>query len=246
VTRPVLLSAAGVAAFLVFAVASMPARVVFDAVAGPAGVSAGLVQGTVWDARLLRLSAGGAPVAELDARLRPAGLLSGAARFDVTVRDPGVRGSGVLALSPGAAAVESGSGVIALSRLPSPIPAPPGASVQVEIDRLAVDGQGRCVEAEGRVTSAALTEAGEGLGVALPLVSGAFLCAGEHVGLQLEGASQAVVLSGLIRFEPAGPVWRIEARSDDRDVVAALSLSGFVQDGPNVFVLDSETLEGGG
>jgi hypothetical protein len=238
--RLVLFIALGVALFAGFALAALPARAVFDAVAEPAGLRAGLVQGAVWDARILRLETDGAPIAETRARLQPVGLLSGAARFDVSVRDATLRGDGVVSLTPGGAVLEDASGVIALSRLPVFAGLPPGQSVQADIVRLAVDRDGRCLEADGTLRTAALAAAGDSFGAELPLLQGALLCAGDRIAVQIDGANERLSLSGRLRLEPAGPVWRIEARTQDREVVAALSLLGFEQDGPGVFLLDSE------
>lgn len=235
--------ALGLVLFAVFVAAALPARVFFDAAAGPAGLRAGLVQGTVWDATLLRLSAGGPPVAETRARLRAGSLMTGAARFDVTVRDATLRGEGVVTLRPGGAAIEDAAGAMALSRLPLAAALPPGQSVQAEIERLAIDREGRCLEAEGTLRTAALAAAGEPFGAALPVLEGGFLCAGDRVAVQVEGTNERIALSGRIRFEPAGPVWRVEARTQDRDAVTVLSILGFVQSGSSAFVLDSEAYQ---
>lgn len=228
--------------FVSFALAALPARLVFDAAAGPSGVRAGLVQGTVWDARILRLSAGGPPVAETRAALRPASVLTGAARFDVSVRDATVRGDAVLALSPAGAALEQARGAAALSRFPLAAALPDGQSVQFDITRLAVDTKGRCLQADGTVRTGALAAAGDALGAQLPVLEGGLLCVGESIAVQLDGRSEAIEVSGRIRFEPAGPSWRVTARTSDREVVAALSLIGFVQTGPGAFELDSARL----
>ncbi|MCR9129426.1 MAG: type II secretion system protein N [Alphaproteobacteria bacterium] len=238
--RPLLFIVLGVVLFAAFAVANLPARLIFDAAAGPAGLRAGLVQGTVWDATILRLDAGGPPVAETRARLQPGGLLGGSARFDVTVRDATVRGEGVVTLRPGGATLEDATGVMALSRLPLSFAVPPGQSVQADITRIAVDRDGTCLQAEGSLRTAALAAAGESFGAELPLLTGELLCAGDRIAVQIDGANDRLSLSGRIRLEPAGPAWRIEARTRDREVVAALSLLGFEQDGPDVFLLDSQ------
>lgn len=244
--RPVLLLLLGVILFAGFAIAGLPARLVFNLAAGPAGLQAGMVQGTVWDATILRLDAGGGSVAETRARMRPGGLLTGVARFDVSVRDATLRGDGVLSLTPGGAVLETATGVMALSRLPLSAALPPGQSVQVDITRLAVDRDGRCLEAEGALRTAALAAAGDSFGADLPVLEGVFLCAGDRVAVQVDGANERLSLSGRIRLEPSGPVWRVQARTTDRDVIAALSLLGFEQDGPEVFALDSQNQSGEG
>lgn len=234
----------GLIGFAILAIAALPARMIFDMAAAPSGARAGLVQGTVWDAQVLRLNVGGAPIAQIRAALRPASLLGGAARFEVAVRDDSLRGEGEVILSPGGAAIEAATGVIGLSRFALAAGLPPGQSARVEIDRIAVDRQGRCLEAQGRVTTAALVAAGDSFDAVLPMLSGAFFCAGDQLAVQLDGATEALSLSGRLRFEPAAPAWRIEARTADRDVVAALSVLGFVQEGAGLFVLDSARAEG--
>lgn len=238
-----MLALLGVVLFCAFAGASLPARLVFDAIAGPFGARAGLVQGTLWDATLLRLSIGAPPIAETTARLRPGGLLGGAARFDVAMRDATLRLDGLLSVTPGGIAIEDASGVIALSRLPLAASVPPGQSFQLDIERLALDRQGRCMQAQGRLRTAALVAAGESLGTDLLVLEGALLCAGDQVAIQLEGENEQIAVSGRVRFEAQGPQWRIEARSSQREIVAVLSLLGFVQEGPGAFVLDSARLD---
>jgi general secretion pathway protein N len=223
----------GLVAFAGFAVALAPARLVFDAAARPAGIEAGLVSGTVWNASARRVRAGGVALNEVEARLRPAPLLTGRAVFDVTIADPALRGAGLVTLSAGGVRFEDTAGVIALDAIPALAAAdlPPGESARVEIERLVLGPQGECLEAQGRMTSAALVSAGERYGADLPAVTADLACAGEAVALNVSGRSDMLALTGQVRFVEGGPSWRIEAETEDRDVIAALSLMGFDQDG---------------
>jgi hypothetical protein len=223
----------GLVAFAGFAVALAPARLVFDAAARPAGIEAGLVSGTVWNASARRVRAGGVTLNEVEARLRPAPLLNGRAVFDVTIADPALRGGGLVTLSAGGVRFEDAAGVIALDAIPALAAADlaPGETARVEIERLVLGPQGACLEAQGRMTSAALVSVGEGYGADLPMVTAGLACAGDAVALNLSGRSDTLALTGQVRFVEGGPSWRIAVETEDRDVIAALSLMGFDQDG---------------
>ena len=244
--RALVLTALGVAMFIGFAAATLPAQAVFDLAAGPHGVRAGLVQGSVWDAAAFRVRSGEVRLAEVRARLQSSSLLSGAARFDVQVIDPAARGQGQVVLSTAGLFIENAQGVIALDSFAMASALPPGQSAQVRISRIALDAQGRCQSADAHVTTAALMAAGEALGAALPLLEGEFFCAGDQLALALSGENDRLSLDGRILFEPGEPSWSVQARTTDRDVAAALSLAGFQQEGPGVFALDSARLNAGG
>lgn len=232
-TRWIVYALLGLVAFTGFAVALAPARLVYDAAARPAGIEAGLVTGTVWNASARRVRAGGVALNEVQARLRPGPLLTGRAVFDVTLADPALRGAGLVTLSAGEVRFEDAAGVIALNALPALAAAdlPPGETAQVEIERLVLGPRGECREALGRMTSAALVSAGERYGAPLPLLTADLACAGDAVALDFSGRSAVLALTGRVRFFEAGPSWRIEAETEDRDVIAALSLLGFDQEG---------------
>lgn len=223
----------GLAAFIGFAVAGAPARLVYDIAARPAGIEAGMVTGTVWNASARRVRAGGVALHHVEARLRPAPLLTGRAVFDVVVTDPALRGDGRVALSARGVTFEDMAGALALETIPALAAAdlPAGESARLQIDRLVLDAGGACLEAQGRVTSAALVSAGEQYGADLPVLLADLTCAGEDVALDFSGRNESLALSGRVRLLPAGPRWRIEALTDERDIIAALSLMGFDQDG---------------
>ncbi len=236
----------GLICFSGFVIASAPARLAFDLALRPAGVEAGLVQGLVWDARLARVRAGNQTIASARAELDPLSLAALNARFDVTLSDPELRADGFAVLHPGGVRIEDASGVVRLSRvLPALAAFAPEESARFEIARLALDDQGRCLSAEGRVSSTALIALGERYGAAMPALGGELLCAGESVGLQLSGASEGLSIDGRIRFGVGGPEGRIEARATESAIVAALSFAGFDQVGQGVYALSLPAEEEG-
>jgi hypothetical protein len=83
--RWVLLSALGLAVYLVFAIISFPARVALAWFAPDQVVLAG-VQGTVWHGRAALGTIAGLPVSELTWDLKPGGLVLGRLGADMTTR----------------------------------------------------------------------------------------------------------------------------------------------------------------
>lgn len=234
------LAGLGLAAFIGFSLALTPARLAFDLAGRPAGVEAGLVTGTVWDADLRRVRAGGMAIEAIEAKLAPLPLLTGRAVIDFTVADSALRGSGRLIVKPDERVLEAASGVLGLDSAPalSAADLPAGQSARIEIERLVLSPSGACREARGRVTSAALVAAGRRYDAELPALNAALACAGDAVALNFSGAAQALELSGQIRLSPTGPQWRIMAETADRDMIAALSLMGFSQEGDR-FIAES-------
>lgn len=229
--------------FIGFVLANLPARLVFDLAARPAGLSAGLVQGPAWDAALWRLQSGETRLAEARAQLAPASLLTGTARLDVQIIDPTVRGDGQVRVSAGGIEIRDASAVIALERFALATMLPPGESAQLSIETLRLDSQGRCENAEGRVSSAALIGLGESLGVDLPRLDGELFCAGDQLGLELQGQNARLSLQGTVRLSQRATQWTVRAETSDAQVVQALSILGFEQVGPGSFLLDSVQLD---
>lgn len=229
-------AALGLVAFAGFAIASAPARLVYDAAARPAGIEAGLVSGTVWNASLRRVRVGGLSLTQVEARLRPGPLLTGRAALDLVVTDPALRASGRVTLTPGGTLVQDATGVMGLDAVPALAAAdlPPGQSARIVIDRLELAPDGACREAIGQVSSAVLVAAGEQYGAALPalpVLNAELACAGDTVALNFSGQSDALALTGQVRLLASGPQWRIVADTAERDLIGALSLMGFDQDG---------------
>ncbi|MEQ8405026.1 MAG: type II secretion system protein N [Oceanicaulis sp.] len=239
-TRWIVYAALGLAAFIVFAVVQAPARLIYALAAEPAGIEAGLVHGTVWDAGARRVRAGGMRIEALTARLQAAPLLTGRAAMDVEIIDPALRATGRVTLTPGGAVIEDAVGGLGLDAVPALAAAdlPPGQSARLQIERLSLSSTGACREARGQVTSAVLAAAGEQYGAALPALTADLACAGESVALNFEGRSEALALTGRVRLMPSGPQWRIMGETADRDIIAALSLMGFEQDGDR-FIAES-------
>ncbi len=228
----------GLTFFFGFLVAATPARLLFDFAFKSAGVEAGQVQGRVWDAQLLRVQAGGLFIAEARGQLDPLSLLGLSARVTVTVSDPGLRGDGLVTFTPGGLTVEGASGVLRLDRIsPELAFVAPDGVVQLLIDRLELDREGHCQAAQGQATTPALLTLGERYGVDLPVLTFALLCAGDDVGADLSGRSDAVDVAGRLVVGEAGLEGRIEARTSQRDVIAALSFAGFEQVDQTGYVL---------
>ena len=156
--------------------------------------------------------------------------------------DPTVRGSGQVRASAGGIEILDAEAVIALERFGFASALPPGQSAQVSITTLSFDGQGRCENAEGRVTSAALISLGDGLGISLPLMEGELFCANEQLGLELQGQNESLALEGRLRFSQSAMDWTVSAQTVDAQVIQALSLLGFEQTSPGNFILDSTQL----
>lgn len=228
----------GLICFLGFLIAATPARLVYDLALRPAGIEVGLVHGRVWDARLGCIRAGDLTIADARAQLAPASLLTGGARFDVRLADPALRADGVAVLRPGGARLQDVSGVVRLDQvMPELAIVAPDEVLQFDIETLVLDGAGRCEAASGHALTPALIALGERYEVDLPVLRFDLLCAGERVGADLSGASDAVSLSGRLRFGEQGLEGRVEARSTVNNVIAALSFAGFDQVDQGVFAL---------
>jgi hypothetical protein len=228
----------GLVCFLGFLIAATPARLVYDLALRPAGIEAGLVHGRIWDARVSRIRLGDLTIANARAQLEPASLLTGGARFNFSLADPALRAEGVAVLRAGGARLQDVSGVIRLDQImPELAIVAPDEVLQFDVETLALDGDGRCEAASGQALTPALIALGERYGVDLPVLRFDLLCAGDWVGADLSGASEAVSVSGRLRFGEQGLEGRIEARSTVNNVIAALSFAGFDQVDQGVFAL---------
>ncbi len=228
----------GLILFVGFLIAAMPARLIFDLALKPAGVEAGLVQGRVWDAQLLRIQSGRLSIGEARASLAPASLMTLSPRFDVTLSDPALRGDGIVTFGAGGARVEDARGVVRLDQVMPELAALGGDEViQLSVDTLALDADGRCEAASGQATTAALIGLGERYEINLPILRFDLLCAGDRVGAAVSGQSDAVEISGRLQFTGQGPEGRIEAQTSVTNVIAALSFMGFEQVNQTTYTL---------
>ena len=228
----------GLILFVGFLIAAMPARLIFDLALKPAGVEAGLVQGRVWDAQLLRIQSGRLSIGEARASLAPASLMTLSPRFDVTLSDPALRGDGIVTFGAGGARVEDARGVVRLDQVMPELAALGGDEViQLSVDTLALDADGRCEAASGHATTAALIGLGERYEINLPILRFDLLCAGDRVGAAVSGQSDAVEISGRLQFTGQGPEGRIEAQTSVTNVIAALSFMGFEQVNQTTYTL---------
>ena len=228
----------GLILFIAFLVAAMPARLIFDLALKPAGVEAGLVQGRVWDAQILRIRSGQLSIDEARASLAPASLMTLSPRFDVTLSDPALRGDGVVTFGAGGIRVEDARGVVRLDQVMPQLAALGGDEViQLNLDTLAMDADGRCDAASGQATTPALVSLGERYEIDLPVLRFDLLCAGDRVGADVSGRSDAVEISGRLQFTDEGPEGGIEAQTSVTNVIAALSFMGFEQVNQTTYTL---------
>jgi general secretion pathway protein N len=108
----------GVVAFIVFALATLPARVVLARLAS-SGVQASGVAGTIWNGQAQVLTVGGGRIGSVSWRLRVLPLFTGRASAQVNVkREDGFLESGVSASPSGRVAFSNLTGSLPLSALP--------------------------------------------------------------------------------------------------------------------------------
>mgnify|MGYP006283244995 CR=1 FL=1 len=232
-SRTVALIALFAAAFTIAAIVFLPARAAFDLAARPAGVGAELVHGPVWNAELHGVNAAGVRLERVEAGLRAWPLLTGTARLDVSARGDGVVADGQVDARRGGLVLIDAAGTAGLDRLPGGAGLPAGGSqtVSFEIDRLAFDRQDGCVEAQGRVRSAALVAIGRTYDVDLPALAGTLACAGPRLAVDYDGESAALSLTGRLRL--GADSWALDAtaRAGERRVEPVLIALGFEQAG---------------
>jgi len=216
-----------------------PARLVFDGLQG-SGVQAGLVQGTVWDAQAHRVRLGALTVAELNAHMQPAGLLSGAGVFDVRVQDPRVQLEGQVRATASQLAIQDLQGAVQFSAFPqlSGLPLPAQSGVFLDGVSVRLDQAGACVSAEGAGMTALLSDMGTRYGLDLPLVDLEAYCAGADLGFTLSGQSQALSVEGFVTVNTSALRYRVEARSTVSDVIGVLVALGFENEG-DVWIAES-------
>jgi hypothetical protein len=223
----------GVVTFVIVLIAFLPARFVFDRAAAQTGFEAGLVQGTVWNNQIVRLRADRAVIQDIRSSLRPAGLFTGKARFDVEIQDRSLRGTGLVSLTPGTVSIDDTQLTIRLDMIPEIVQSglARGQSARVTIDSVTLTHEGDCIEAAGKIVTPVLIATGERYGVDLPLLNGSLRCAGGDLALDLTGQNDIIGVSGLIRVNSQDMDWSLEAQTTNTNMIAALSFLGFEQNG---------------
>ena len=224
------------------AIAAAPARLVFDGMGG-AGIQAGLVHGTIWQAKAFRLHMGGLVLSEVDAQLDPAHLLRGAAGFDVSVTDPNAQLTAQVIARADGIEFRDVEGVIRLAALPSfaGFSAPAHSFVRLDGVSITLNRRGECLSAHGAGASPILVDIGQAYQAQLPSVSLQASCAGRYLAFEVNGEGQDLTLEGLIRLEPDAPTFRLIATPHRSEVMAALSYLGFSPDGDQ-WIADSNAL----
>lgn len=226
------LGAVFLATLITALVVQAPARLAFNAVAPTARLDAGLVQGTVWDAHLLRLHVGGLVFAEAEASLAPASVLGGAPRLEFTLTDPQARLSGVAVARDGVT-LRDVSGVVQLGLIPGlgggALPA--DGVVRLEAVSVQFDREGRCVSADGRGVTPVLADLGVRYGAELPVLALALRCEAGLVTVDVTGNAPALSVTGVVTLAAPAPRWRFEARAGDETLASVLTALGFEQAG---------------
>lgn len=230
--RPLALLLTGLAFALVGLIAFLPARVVSDLALRPAGVEADLVTGPVWNARLYRVAIAGQSFAEGTMKLAFFPLLTGAARVELALVDESASARGTLIARPGSVTLEDWTLAAEARRLPglADLPVPQDERLYAEIDRLRFE-DGECAQASGTVSSGLLARLGQRYELELPQVEGTLGCAGQAVGIGMDGASEALDFTGSLRLDAQGYRWHGEARSGEPGVIAVLIALGFEEVG---------------
>ncbi|MBX3704227.1 MAG: type II secretion system protein N [Steroidobacteraceae bacterium] len=216
-TRRSLLVAAGVAAFLVFVIARVPAHQLASRL--PGGIAMQGVGGTIWSGRASQLAVNGAPIGALEWSCRPWRLLALKWSCRVNLRPAG--GALVAELSGGldGELLATGlSGQVPLAAFEG-MATPPGwsGSLELDVERLRIVAR-RPIEAAGKLFVRSLKAPGPGG----PLLGDFELTVGE-------GAVGTDTLTGRLR-DLGGPLrvrGAIELRPD-----GSYLLSGEVAPGP--------------
>lgn len=222
----------GLVSLLAAAIAAMPAKLAADLLLRPAGVTADLVTGSVWDARLYRIQAGGQRFATGRLRLAFWPLLTGRARAQIALEDETASARGTLVASPGRLEFRDGRIAFEARRVPGlrALAVPQTERLYAELDRI-VWRDGICDEASGDVTTPLLSRLGQRHDADLPELAGTLSCAGEALALGYDGRSEALTVTGSVRVTAEGYRWVSEASTGNSDIVALLIALGFEETG---------------
>ncbi len=223
-------------------VATAPARVMFDMAASPIGLDAGRIQGTVWNAHILRLHVQGLVFAQAHARLSPGSVLTGSPRFSFALEDPRAQLRGRARAVSGAVELTGLSGVMHLGLFPGLSESFPPSEGVVRIDNadIVFDARGGCESARGHAATPVLADLGIRYGADLPVLDLSLSCAAPSLVLTLSGQSAVLALTGDIVMAPGDPIWRLQARPIDDTLAETLTLLGFEEGENGVYVLRSE------
>lgn len=152
----------GIAAYLAFLVALLPARVVTSRIVLPPGLALESVEGSVWHGHATLSARALSPQAalDLDWHWRPLALLSGRMAYEVVAHGANLQAHGVLSQGPRVqslddVALEADAASIA-AWIPLASAWQPAGRVRASIERLAWDGRELQGQAQAQWTDAAL------------------------------------------------------------------------------------------
>lgn len=215
---------------LIFAAAAVVAALVFAplrlalAGAGAAGLSAGGVEGTIWNGVLKDASFAGAPLGTLKVGLDPIGLLTANLRLRFSADGP-VSGRGSAGVGGAGIRLKDADITAPLAFVFPDLP----FRGRLQLKDATIRFQnGTCLAADGALAIDRI-----GLGVRGPempglTIAGALACRDGALAFPVSGEGQGVGLKGTIRIDGSGR-YRIDSRlrATDPTVAAALGLSGF-------------------
>ena len=196
--------------------ATLPLKLALDW-AGPVGLGAGMVSGSVWDGRVDNASFHGTPLGTLQAGLDPIGLFTGMIRMRLTSEFGRFNLVSGRQSGFGGATVEVGAKEFGL---------PLAGRVRLT-NAAVVFGGDRCVEAMGRISSDAVQKAYGG-----PELTGGLTCVGKDAVARLGGTSDGYDVAMTVTFRSDGR-YRAESIVTGASAVqeSALALAGFSRDG---------------
>jgi len=227
-----LIIAALSAGFVIGLVALATAALVHQIWLTGQGVSAREVTGTVWRSQWRDVRAAGVTLAHVEARLSLRSLLTGAVETKWRLSDPNVTGSGRAHLRGDAWRIEAGMVRVNPAGGGALAPSTPHvwrilASAPVQIADLVVEGRGgECVSAEGEVRIAGLADAAAAQGLDAPVLTGPLRCAGAGLAAELNGASDALTVSGDVRVSATAAGWGLVLDPQSPAMAAILTSAG--------------------
>ena len=202
------------------------------------GVSYDRVSGTVWAAQISGLGVAGEQLGDVSVRLRPGDLLSGRIGAGFEIDGPAGRLRGSLQAAPsGAIRLTDTIGDVNIHALQAidPILRRSPAQLNLSVRTLALDGAGRCRQADGALQTDLLVATGQRWNWAGPVMAGNISCDGDRLAADLssspEGGTEQVMAGA--RLDLPTRLYDVTARveTEDRQLADVLVSLDFVREG---------------
>jgi hypothetical protein len=191
-----------------------------------AGLTAAGVEGTIWSGRLSDAALRGVSLGEVTTRARPLSLLTGGARIAFEAEGGAAAGRGELLRAGALTGLETVDATLPLALFRTALP----LNGTLRLEQVTVHFRdGRCVLAQGRMSTDALQRSAALMGSAGTLLTGPAKCEGGALVFPLRGAAPSGEVALTLTLTPEGR-YRTDTRVDTRDPTlrAGLSLAGFV------------------